>query len=183
MSPTSRLRPVALAALLALAGAPAFAFAAAPAPAATAPATTPAAPRVPALAVTTLDGRAWDIAEQRGSWVFVNYWATWCAPCLREMPELDELDHARDDLVVIGLAYEETTEDDLRAALAQRPVRYPIALVDVFAPPPDFDVPRGLPMSWLINPRGEIVKPFLGPVTGAEIEAAIAEAQAADAAG
>lgn len=176
MSPTHRTRSAVLAALLAFAAAPAAAVA----PAATEEA---AAPRVPALAVTTLDGQAWDIAAQRGSWVFVNYWATWCAPCLREMPELDELDHARDDLVVIGLAYEETTEDDLRAALAQRPVRYPIALVDVFAPPPDFDVPRGLPMSWLINPRGEIVKPFLGPVTGAEIEAAIAEAQAADAAG
>lgn len=130
------------------------------------------------LAVTTLDGATFDLAERRGQWVLVNYWATWCGPCIKEMPELDELDHAREDLVVLGLAYEDSTPEDLRAFLAKRPVRYPIAAVDVLAPPKAFAVPKGLPTTHLVAPDGSLAKSFLGPVTRADIEQAIADATA-----
>lgn len=132
------------------------------------------------LSVTTLDGQTFDLAQQRGQWVVVNYWATWCGPCIKEMPELDELDHAREDLVVLGLAFEETTPEDLKAFLAKRPVRYPIAAVDVYAPPKAFAVPKGLPTTHLVAPDGSLAKSFLGPVTRADIEAAIAATAAAD---
>ncbi|GMU43373.1 MAG: TlpA family protein disulfide reductase [Xanthomonadales bacterium] len=128
------------------------------------------------LAVTTLDGATFDLAQQRGQWVVINYWATWCGPCIKEMPELDELDHARTDLVVLGLAFEETTPEDLEAFLKQRPVRYPIAVVDVYAPPKAFAVPKGLPTTHLVAPDGSLAKSFLGPVTRADIEKAIAAA-------
>ena len=101
---------LALAVLLALAAckreAPATADATpAPAkPATTAPAPGPKAVDHPALKVATLDGATFDLAEQRGKWVIVNYWATWCSPCLKEMPELSALDAMREHIVVIGLA-------------------------------------------------------------------------------
>ena len=136
----------------------------------------PALPDMPALQVTTLDGHAWDLADQRGKWVVVNYWATWCAPCREEMPELSALASMREHIEVIGLAYEEIEPDAMQAFLDEFPVTYPIAIVGTYDPPADFDTPRGLPMTWLIAPDGSVARRFLGPVHAREIEAAIAEA-------
>jgi thiol-disulfide isomerase/thioredoxin len=130
------------------------------------------------LNVPTLAGDTFDLSAQRGQWVVVNYWATWCGPCIKEMPELDELDHARDDVIVLGLAYEETTPEDLNRFLEKRPVRYPIAIADPYAPPAAFKVPRGLPTTHLIDPQGELAQSFMGPVTKADLERAITEAAA-----
>ena len=150
----------------------------APAPAPSAPAATAAATdaETPALKVTTIDGKAWDLAAHRGRWVVVNFWATWCGPCLKEMPDLSALDAMREHVEVIGLAYEEIEPAELQAFLVKHPVVYPIAIVDVYAPPADFATPRGLPTTYLIAPGGKVAKHFLGPVTAAEIDAAIAAA-------
>jgi thiol-disulfide isomerase/thioredoxin len=130
------------------------------------------------LSVDTLDGKTFSLADQRGKWVVVNYWATWCGPCIKEMPELDELDHAREDVTVIGLAFEDTTPEDLIKFLEKRPVRYAIAPVDVYAPPAAFAVPKGLPTTHLIAPDGSLHESFIGPVTGADLERAIATPKA-----
>lgn len=136
----------------------------------------PAKPAIPALQVATIDGNQFDLATQRGHWVVVNFWATWCSPCLKEMPELSALDAMREHIAVIGLAYEEIEPEAMRAFLKQHPVVYPIAILDVYDPPADFATPRGLPMTYLIAPDGKVAKQFLGPVTAKEIEAAIAAA-------
>ena len=101
------------------------------APAARAPAERrDGADAMPALEVKTVDGKPWRLADHRGRWVVVNYWATWCGPCLKEMPELSALDAMREDVEVIGLAYEDIAPADLQAFLAQHPVVYPVAPVD-----------------------------------------------------
>ncbi len=153
---------------------------------AAAPATTPAPEpavtqpadigEVPTLSVTTLDGKTFDLADQRGQWVVVNYWATWCGPCLEEMPELSALDAMREHITVIGLAYEDIGADELRDFLAKRPVVYPIAIIDVTAPPASFEAPRGLPLTFLIAPDGKLAAQFVGPVNAKIIEDAIAKA-------
>ena len=130
---------------------------------------------VPTLQVTALDGKAFDLAEQRGKWVVINYWATWCGPCIKEMPELSALDAMREHIQVIGLTYEDIPADYLRAFLARRPVVYPIAIVGVTNPPAAFEAPRGLPLTYLIAPDGKLAKQFMGPVNAKIIEAAIAE--------
>jgi len=130
----------------------------------------------PALEIATIDGSEYDLAAHRGKWVVVNFWATWCKPCIKEMPELSALDAMREHVEVIGLAYDDTTPADIRAFLQKRPVVYPIAIIDVYDPPKDFATPRGLPMTYLIAPDGKVAKQFLGPVTAKEIEAAIAGA-------
>lgn len=135
-----------------------------------------AAAATPTLKLPLVDGTPYDLAAHRGKWVVVNFWATWCGPCLKEMPELSALDAMRDHIDVIGLAYEEIDAADMQAFLKEHPVVYPIAIVDTFNPPADFDTPRGLPMTYLIGPDGKVVDKVLGPVTAQSIEAAIAKA-------
>ena len=141
-----------------------------------APAAEPKLPERPTLKLATVDGGEYDLAARRGKWVVVNFWATWCSPCLKEMPELSALDAMREHVEVVGLAYEDIAPADLQAFLKGHPVVYPVAIVDVYDPPKDFATPRGLPMTYLIDPDGKVAKQFLGPVTAREIESAIATA-------
>jgi thiol-disulfide isomerase/thioredoxin len=151
------------------AAAPPADAASAPAPAAPDSAAKPPAdapkPEFPTLAVETFDGGRFDLGEHKGRWVVVNFWATWCNPCLKEIPDLIALDAAREDVDVVGLAYEEIERADMEAFLARRPIPYPMAVLDVYSPPADFDTPRGLPMTYLISPDGRVARKYLGPVT------------------
>lgn len=118
----------------------------------------------PSLDIRTFHGKDWSLAQHRGKWVVVNFWATWCNPCLKEIPELDAFDKSREDVEVIGLAYEEIERPDMEAFLKEHPVSYPIALMDVYEGLPDFPIPKGLPMTYVIAPDGKVAKQFLGPV-------------------
>jgi len=140
------------------------------------PAQAPATAERPSLRIATIDGNTFDLAEQRGKWAIVNFWATWCGPCLKEMPELSALDAMREHIVVVGLAYEDNTPEALTAFMKQHPVVYPIALVDVYDPPKDFETPRGLPMTFLIAPDGKVAKQYTGPVSARMLEEDIAKA-------
>ena len=135
--------------------------------------------RQPTLEVDTLDGKTFDLASQRGKWVVVNFWATWCAPCIAEMPELSAFIKEREDVVGIGLAYEDTDRQEIIAFLEQHPVSYAVAQVDVNEPPQDFDTPRGLPTTYLIAPDGTVARHFLGPIKDKDLAGAIAAAKPA----
>lgn len=129
----------------------------------------------PELVVDTLDGTRFDLSAQRGRWVVLNFWATWCAPCIKEIPELSALAD-RLDVVVLGLDYEEIERGELAAFLATHQPRYAIAPVDPWQPPAGFPVPRGLPVTYLVDTTGVVVQAWLGPVDQAMIEQAMREA-------
>lgn len=128
----------------------------------------------PTLNVTTLDGKNFDLAAERGKWVIVNFWATWCSPCIKEMPDISAFVAGHKDVAAIGLAYEDTDKAEVEAFAKAHPVAYPLAQVDVYKPPEDFDTPRGLPKTYLIAPDGSVAKQFTGPITATDLETAIA---------
>ncbi len=132
-------------------------------------------PEIPTLEVTTYDGKPYKLADHRGKWVVVNFWATWCEPCKKEIPDFNELDKKREDVDFVGLAYEEIERADMDAFLKVIPINYPMAVLDVYNPPADFDTPMGLPLTYVIAPDGKIASKFLGPVTLADLEKVIAK--------
>jgi thiol-disulfide isomerase/thioredoxin len=109
-----------------------------------------------ALALDGIDGERVDLAAFRGKTVLLNFWASWCGPCVEEMPVLDRFAQKHNaDIVVIGVAVED--HDDARAFLAKHPVSYRIALGS--AESPDESAAFGnyrnvLPYSVLIDAEG-----------------------------
>ena len=120
-----------------------------------------------------LHGEQMSLADLRGNWVVLNYWATWCAPCRKEIPDLTTLHDANENIIVLGLAFEDTEIENFDVFLEEFQPSYPILLVDVYAPPEPFGAPKVLPTTIIINPEGYPSKTYLGPVTRENIEAFI----------
>ena len=128
----------------------------------------------PTLNVTTLDGKKFDLSAQSGKWVIVNYWATWCSPCLKELPDISAYVTAhKDKVAAIGLAFEDSDKADIEKYLGAHPISYPVAQIDVMEPPKDFDTPKGLPNTYVIAPDGHVAKAFTGPITAKDLDAVI----------
>jgi len=117
-----------------------------------------------------LHGSDIGLSMYRGKWVVLNYWATWCSPCKKEIPELTELHDSRDDVVVLGMTYEDTEISNFDAFLVKYRPGYPLLLVDVYAPPEPFGAPKVLPTTIILDPQGVPVKTFLGPITRDSLE-------------
>lgn len=127
----------------------------------------------PSWRLPDLSGERIGPADFAGQWVVINYWATWCKPCREEMPELNALAASQERLVVLGVAWEDATVEDLQAFMKMVPVEYPVLRVDPFDPPADIEAPRALPVTVVYGPGGDEVKRFHGPVTGSDIERVI----------
>lgn len=128
-----------------------------------------------------LGGGEMSLSEHRGKWVVLNYWATWCAPCRHEIPELTALHDARDDIVVLGLAFDDSDPETFGIFLDEFAPSYPILLVDVYAPPEPFGAPRVMPTTIILAPDGRAVKAFLGPITRKDVESFVDTAGEPDA--
>lgn len=124
-----------------------------------------------------LEGEIHRLSDYRGQWVVVNYWATWCAPCRKEIPDLSELHDRRDDVTVLGLAYEDTDVETWEKFLEEYSTAYPILQVDVYDPPEALGPPLALPTTFMVSPDGELAHTWVGPITGAMVEEWIAEAE------
>ncbi|MEE4299539.1 MAG: TlpA disulfide reductase family protein [Pseudomonadales bacterium] len=119
------------------------------------------APAAPSVELLSGERRA--LAEFRGSWLFVNYWAEWCAPCLEEIPELNAL-HAEDGVYVLGINFDQLDAGTMRPQVAALGIRFPVAAVD----PTELlglELPEVLPSTFVFDPSGETVAVLRGPQT------------------
>ena len=113
------------------------------------------------------------LSDHKGKWIVVNYWATWCPPCLEEIPDLIMFheNHKENDAIVIGVNMEKIDAGALAEFVEDNLVSYPvIPMTDDLKPVGS--VP-GLPTTFLINPDGVISARRVGPVTAEGIEAYI----------
>lgn len=117
-----------------------------------------------------LGGGKVSLSDYRGQWVVLNYWATWCSPCRKEMPELAKLLDGRADVSVLGLTPADSLSDSIETWLRLAGIDYPILLMDPGEPPQPFGAPRVMPTTILVDPSGRPAHTFPGPVTREQIE-------------
>lgn len=129
----------------------------------------------PATAGTTLDGEQVSIDDHRGQWVVVNFFASWCTPCLEEHPQLNAFDLAHEadgDAVLIGVTFDDRA-DDARAFFEQHGGDWPV----IDDPENSIGVAYGVaqvPETFVIAPDGTVVQRFAGAITRAALDDLIA---------
>ena len=122
-----------------------------------------------AFTVTDTKGKTHRLADYKGKWVLVNFWATWCPPCLEEMPDLQTLHETRKDLVVVGIAMEYRDPNYVKQFADDLLVTFPIVLGDSKIAAQIGKVP-GLPTTYLYDPTGKLAAYNVGALTREAVE-------------
>lgn len=121
----------------------------------------------PEFSLKSLSGEDFNLADQRGKIVMLNFWATWCGPCRWEIPMLNELynSYKDDGVIVVGVAITSGSKDKIESFIKSYNVDYPILYGS------DDDIARlvyaygnfaSIPSTFLINQKGEVTNYFVG---------------------
>lgn len=112
----------------------------------------------------TLDDKSYKHSDLEGSIVVVNYFAEWCAPCLREIPELNEFYHqAPENVKLFAVSFDNLSNEKLREIQVKYNIEFP--LISEIVTDFSFDKPQYLPATFIIKPNGELAGQLLGEQT------------------
>lgn len=106
--------------------------------------------------LTDLQGRTWKLSDLRGKVVLVNFWATWCPPCRKEMPDLDALYQRFKDQGLVILAISDEELEKVKPFIAERNISYPVMLDPGRKVTELFEI-DGIPKSLVYNRSGKLV--------------------------
>ena len=130
----------------------------------------------PAISSETIDGDQFALADLKGKWVLVNYFATWCVPCRKEHPELVRFaQRQREQVAVVGVVY----SDSVRAVRKFRDDEggdWPMVTDPAGRIALEWGV-TGVPESFLVDPDGTVRSRILGGVTVEGLERLLREAK------
>jgi cytochrome c biogenesis protein CcmG, thiol:disulfide interchange protein DsbE len=128
----------------------------------------------PPLALADLRGQRVDLASLRGKAVLVNFWATWCAPCLEEIPELAEAWRRQRGrcLEIVGVAEESGGPGEVAEFARRHAIPYPLLLDQDGKAASDWHVP-GYPRSYLLDREGRVRRVFDGAISRSTLEEAV----------
>lgn len=132
----------------------------------------------PLIEGDTIAGGAYDIAEDRGQFVVVNFFATWCVPCIREHPELVDFQEAHreaGDASVVSVVFDSRTAQ-VREFFAENGGEWPVVLDPDGRTALEYGV-SGVPESYLVAPDGTVLWKIEGGVTAGELEQLLARAK------
>ena len=121
------------------------------------PAETPETAQRPELEATPFSGPAFHLSAQRGKWVLVYYWASWCPPCTKAMPVVSRFVAAHRDVAAIGLAVMQPKAQDAERFASAHDPGFPLAWLDADATQRLTRITGklvGIPFTWLIAPDG-----------------------------
>lgn len=124
----------------------------------------------PDFTLTDLDGNTISLSEMEGEVVFLNFWATWCTPCKKEIPFFNEAfqTHKDSGLKIIGISIDRS-EKIVKKFLAKRELVYPVAMgTQKFLN--DYGIARVVPVTVIIDKKGKLRHKVIGDLEREEIE-------------
>ena len=114
---------------------------------------------------TLASGETIDLREHAGKWVFINYWAPWCAPCRKEIPELNELaNEYQESALVLGVHLDGVGGERLLDDIRDMDIRFPVLLDDPTLALGLRTAPV-VPITWVLDPTAKPHRMLVGPQT------------------